>query len=201
MSIIGKNEPCPCGSGKKYKKCCLTDVEKNAELNRAIRLAKNPEGIKNILSEPLDIYVLKVVLLRMGFREMKKEVSRIIEIDGKATLYDLHQNIQYAFNWDNDHLFSFFLGESMKDRENEYSANPLGEHMIANFRDPSKSASDAELRDLNLQVGREFLYLFDYGDELLHKVSVMDIKKSKASRHEPGKIISKVGKAPDQYDY
>ncbi|AMV70932.1 hypothetical protein JCM30471_27510 [Desulfuromonas carbonis] len=23
MSIIGRNEPCPCGSGKKYKKCCL----------------------------------------------------------------------------------------------------------------------------------------------------------------------------------
>ena len=23
MSKIGRNEPCPCGSGKKYKKCCL----------------------------------------------------------------------------------------------------------------------------------------------------------------------------------
>jgi hypothetical protein len=22
---VGRNEPCPCGSGKKYKKCCLTD--------------------------------------------------------------------------------------------------------------------------------------------------------------------------------
>lgn len=21
---IGRNAPCPCGSGKKYKKCCLT---------------------------------------------------------------------------------------------------------------------------------------------------------------------------------
>jgi len=21
---IGKNEPCPCGSGKKFKKCCFT---------------------------------------------------------------------------------------------------------------------------------------------------------------------------------
>ncbi|MFZ4703348.1 MAG: SEC-C metal-binding domain-containing protein [Candidatus Methylumidiphilus sp.] len=21
---IGRNEPCPCGSGKKYKKCCMT---------------------------------------------------------------------------------------------------------------------------------------------------------------------------------
>jgi len=23
MSKIGRNDPCPCGSGKKYKKCCL----------------------------------------------------------------------------------------------------------------------------------------------------------------------------------
>lgn len=21
---VGRNEPCPCGSGKKHKKCCLT---------------------------------------------------------------------------------------------------------------------------------------------------------------------------------
>ncbi|MBL4940036.1 MAG: SEC-C domain-containing protein [Colwellia sp.] len=21
---VGRNAPCPCGSGKKYKKCCLT---------------------------------------------------------------------------------------------------------------------------------------------------------------------------------
>jgi len=23
MSDIGRNDPCPCGSGKKYKRCCL----------------------------------------------------------------------------------------------------------------------------------------------------------------------------------
>ena len=22
---IGRNDPCPCGSGKKYKKCCLKE--------------------------------------------------------------------------------------------------------------------------------------------------------------------------------
>ena len=22
-SKVGRNDPCPCGSGKKYKKCCL----------------------------------------------------------------------------------------------------------------------------------------------------------------------------------
>jgi hypothetical protein len=27
MIKIGRNDPCPCGSGKKYKKCCLVSVE------------------------------------------------------------------------------------------------------------------------------------------------------------------------------
>lgn len=31
MSKIGRNEPCPCGSGKKYKRCC---GQNNPELTR-----------------------------------------------------------------------------------------------------------------------------------------------------------------------
>jgi uncharacterized protein YecA (UPF0149 family) len=23
LKNVGRNDPCPCGSGKKYKKCCL----------------------------------------------------------------------------------------------------------------------------------------------------------------------------------
>lgn len=36
MSKVGRNEPCPCGSGKKYKKCCESkDLEAAAERARA----------------------------------------------------------------------------------------------------------------------------------------------------------------------
>ncbi len=28
MRSVGRNNPCPCGSGKKYKKCCLGKVDK-----------------------------------------------------------------------------------------------------------------------------------------------------------------------------
>jgi len=27
MAKTGRNDPCPCGSGKKYKNCCLTKDE------------------------------------------------------------------------------------------------------------------------------------------------------------------------------
>lgn len=45
----GRNEPCPCGSGKKYKKCCLTKDEDKARLDareareRALQAAREAE--------------------------------------------------------------------------------------------------------------------------------------------------------------
>jgi len=37
---IGRNHPCPCGSGKKYKKCCLQKDEENERLQNSIEPAK-----------------------------------------------------------------------------------------------------------------------------------------------------------------
>ncbi len=34
MTLIGRNAPCPCGSGNKYKKCCLPKHEREAALQR-----------------------------------------------------------------------------------------------------------------------------------------------------------------------
>ena len=34
MSEVGRNDPCPCGSGKKYKKCCLAKEEAEAAQRR-----------------------------------------------------------------------------------------------------------------------------------------------------------------------
>ena len=37
---IGRNEPCPCGSGEKYKRCCLAKGDpRQASRTRAVTLA------------------------------------------------------------------------------------------------------------------------------------------------------------------
>ena len=36
MSAVGRNAPCPCGSGKKYKRCC---ANKAAKMSVSMRLA------------------------------------------------------------------------------------------------------------------------------------------------------------------
>ncbi|MBI4549578.1 MAG: SEC-C domain-containing protein [Candidatus Omnitrophica bacterium] len=28
---VGRNDPCPCGSGKKFKKCCYDKIERKKE--------------------------------------------------------------------------------------------------------------------------------------------------------------------------
>lgn len=34
---VSRNDPCPCGSGKKYKKCCMgADEEKRRQHNRML---------------------------------------------------------------------------------------------------------------------------------------------------------------------
>ena len=38
MKKIGRNEPCPCSSGKKYKKCCL-----KKEQEERIRAPRGPD--------------------------------------------------------------------------------------------------------------------------------------------------------------
>jgi hypothetical protein len=40
--LVGRNEPCPCGSGSKYKRCCL---ERDEALRRQLRGAALPEWL------------------------------------------------------------------------------------------------------------------------------------------------------------
>ena len=45
---IGRNDPCPCGSGKKYKKCCLS-------LNPQARPEFHPDNIRIKIKSNTDI--------------------------------------------------------------------------------------------------------------------------------------------------
>jgi hypothetical protein len=36
FTMVGRNEPCPCGSGRKYKKCCLSKHEEEELLRQRL---------------------------------------------------------------------------------------------------------------------------------------------------------------------
>jgi len=58
---IGRNEPCPCGSGKKFKKCCArNNPEKSVEeYFEAIKDAENEEEVLNLLKDAVKNYPLE----------------------------------------------------------------------------------------------------------------------------------------------
>ena len=47
---MGRNDPCPCGSGKKYKKCCLTKDQKSDQ--EAVSTGSMNPVVTWVLNEP-----------------------------------------------------------------------------------------------------------------------------------------------------
>jgi len=45
MATVNRNDPCPCGSGKKYKKCCMLEARHLAGIRAA-----NREGVQKAVS-------------------------------------------------------------------------------------------------------------------------------------------------------
>ena len=114
---IGRNEPCWCGSGRKYKKCCGTP------------------GFAAIQIDPASL-VLKVEL-----DNVDPPVWRRIAVPSNTLLDELHLVIQRAMGWQDDHPYGFetatmrFIdarfgsGEPSPDEERLISiANEVGDH-------------------------------------------------------------------------
>lgn len=64
MGKIGRNDPCPCGSGKKYKKCCLP-------LERKIGSLQNVENLLGYASD----WIFSKEWIKDEFDELKQSYS------------------------------------------------------------------------------------------------------------------------------
>lgn len=58
---IGRNEPCPCGSGKKFKKCCARSNPNKSveEYFDAVKEAESEEEVLNLLKDAVKNYPLE----------------------------------------------------------------------------------------------------------------------------------------------
>ena len=80
-----RNDPCPCGSGKKYKKCCLTKDEekrqetlvKSKELDRELSNGKYDDYSYTRLKELFDTYTGN----KEYFEEDRSEFDKWFEED------------------------------------------------------------------------------------------------------------------------
>ena len=71
MNAIGRNDPCPCGSGKKYKKCCLAKDAALARQNRPVDSpVRNEDDFTTLILPEVDKAVDRL-LIRVEKRQLE----------------------------------------------------------------------------------------------------------------------------------
>lgn len=114
---------------------------------------------------------------------------RHIRISGMATLEELSDAILDAFDFDNDHLHAFFMNNRAWDEIDCYYS-PYAEE------DEFRTTDSYKLQFINLEIGKKFLYIFDFGDDWRFQCKVLNILDEDTK--EPVVVRTK-GAAPMQY--
>jgi hypothetical protein len=146
---------------------------KRAE-NRAIRLVRpepapvDPAGRRG--RGPKRLYVLKIGLLHIS-----PPIWRRVQVPGNFTLEDLHDTIQNAMGWDSYHAHSFLIdGKSYGTAAEE----------AAEFGIDESDESMFCLEELDLTEKKRFRYIYDFGDEWIHQVTVERVLPARGKSEE-----------------
>ena len=105
--------------------------------------------------------------LRVKLPQIQSECVRVIEIKSNATFLELHEAIQNAVDFDNDHLFEFFVGRHSESRAYIIGGEPNGDtfNTVRTYRSVRISSV------WPLPTGMNLYYLFDFGDNWLFQIS------------------------------
>lgn len=129
-------------------------------------------------------------------------VWRDIEILESQTLVTLHDAIQRAFVWYDDHLYSFFLSGSEWDKYSEYT-KPSEKEESSVFNDvlfsEEAGSADTPLRHFCLRKGQRIAYVYDFGDNISVDLHLKEIAARRRVRYP--RIVALQGFTPEQYRY
>lgn len=114
---------------------------------------------------------------------------RTVQLSESHTLLDLHELIQEAFAFDDDHLYAFYM-----DRK-KFSKHCYNSPLDSN----GPFVNDAKIGNLHLYEGQRFLYLFDFGDEWEFNIDIMKI--TEGIENVSALICDRKGNAPLQYGW
>jgi shikimate kinase len=143
------------------------------------------EELRNTLPRDTAKEVDGVYLFRVA---LSKGVWRKIELSSNHTLLDLHSAIQDAFQFDSDHLYSFFM-DGIPWSDEKFSSP---------YEDEGPHVDEVRIGELGLTTGQTILYLFDYGDEWHFHVTIEEIQQGKPLPKKP-RMVESQGKSPEQY--
>ena len=175
--MVGRNDLCPCGSGKKYKKCCLVkDEAKEIAKNRIINGRKKFEGV-----------IQKVI--EFSNREEYKDYKNKFEIEFCINNYVLENitNVYYLTNYKYNKQTSIMMDYFNRNKnilnKNDISIveNTLNSYMSiyqVKEKDINKILIKDILLDQNVYVEDiELFSAFDVGDYILARIVSIDNTK------------------------
>lgn len=173
---IGRNEPCPCGSGKKYKRCCLN---------------------KEIVTKKFDyVYQFKITLC--GIRPT---IWRRIQVPETYSFQDLHFAIQNAMGWGNYHSYDFYVGDTCIENDEEgFFIDDMWRNMPFHPRRSitrTLPASKTKLKEFIKREKEKIKYLYDLGDRWEHIVELEKTIPGKESADYPICIAGKRACPPE----
>jgi hypothetical protein len=96
---INRNDPCTCGSGLKYKKCCLNKVTESTTLSYAWRKMRSADSD---LVEPLMVYALRLFGkqgLEAAWEEFHGFVEDTPEINEEQMVFEQAFIPWFLYNW------------------------------------------------------------------------------------------------------
>ncbi len=106
----------------------------------------------------------RIYQLKISLPYIKPSIWRRLEVPGAITFCDLHDAIQTAMDWEDAHLWAFYVGKT--------EVSPASEQM--DFPGvPQAQPADGTTLDQMLAGRRiKFRYVYDMGDDWLHEVKV-----------------------------
>lgn len=126
----------------------------------------------------------------------RSECIRMIEIESSASFLQLHEVIQHAVNFDNDHLFQFYLGRN----PDQYAQIIGGEPGWNGYNPVNRYRKISISNTWPLPIGYKLYYLFDFGDRWIFQINKTRHKDKIA---KPGvvypRVIEAKGNNPEQY--
>lgn len=124
---VGRNDPCPCGSGKKYKKCCLPKEEayptvtKTGRITRIVNFLTKQQFFRKLIDarkselfgdRPLEEAELTALMEAVIFDDLYEDKTPFDYFIVHADLSDADRSL-YA-SWKTNTLFSFFQIQSIR---------------------------------------------------------------------------------------
>ena len=117
---IGRNDPCPCGSGKKYKKCCINKETNETILNENASSIGEMEPLYNRLPELAEketrtAFVMPGEKLPAGMYSMFESFCNDKKCDCRRVFINVEHNgkilATIGYGWETNKFYKEWLGD------------------------------------------------------------------------------------------